>query len=172
MVKIKSLDIVIDRAICQMFLVDDVSALFQLKHEKQMKEHIKQNFACVQHEMKNCLVFILQFVDLLISGCTVQQLNLLENVKQATKLLLFTVSDWLDNTQLENASFQPYFSSFKIVEAVEEITSLVKASLDSKRLKLNVVGVLELPSMLNTDRSRFQQVLLNLLTNAIKYAPI
>ena len=57
------------------------------------------------------------------------------------------------------------------MKAVNEILYLVKPTLDKKKLKFNVAGIFELPSMLNTDRSRFQQVLMNLLTNDAKLSP-
>ena len=121
--------------------------------------------------MKNCVTFILTFADLLLRDCSEFQLQFLEPLKEAAKLLMFTMSDWLDNTKLENNAFIPTFTDFKIVEAIQEITKMCRMMLGRKNVELKCFGLEGLAITLRTDRQRFQQVLLNLITNASKYAP-
>jgi len=170
-VQIKLQKIVFESVLCDLFMIDDVSALFDLKHERQMSKDIKDCFACVQHEMKNCVTFILTFTDLLLLDCSEYQLKFLEPLKEAARLLMFTMSDWLDNTKMENSAFLPSLSTFKIVEAIQEITRMCHTMLGSKNVELRCIGLENMALVLRTDRQRFQQVLLNLITNATKYAP-
>jgi signal transduction histidine kinase len=97
-VQVKLQQIVFEGQLCELIMLEDVSTLFELIKEKQIKAEIKESFACIQHEMKNCVTFILTFTDLLLRDCLDSQLQFLEPLKEAAKLLMFTMSDWLDNT--------------------------------------------------------------------------
>lgn len=154
-----------------MLWIHDVTARVQLQQEKQIKDDIKDCFQCVQHEMKNCLTFIATFAKMLLEDCSPHQAKFLVAIKDATKLLMFTISDWLDNTKLQNDAFVPSLGPFKIVEAVSEITNLYSVQLKDKQIQLRCTGLESLPKRLLSDRMRFQQVLLNFISNAVKYSP-
>lgn len=135
-VQVKLQQIVFEGQLCELIMLEDVSTLFELTKEKQIKAEMKESFACIQHEMKNCVTFILTFADLLLRDCLDSQLQFLEPLKEAAKLLMFTMSDWLDNTQLENNAFIPTLSNFKIVEAIQEITKMCSTMLGNKNVEL------------------------------------
>lgn len=121
--------------------------------------------------MKNSVAFILTFADFLIKEASQQQLNFLLPLKGAARMLMFQLGDWLDNTKLDANSFIPNLSAFRVEEAVTEVLQMCRINLTDRKIELCTYGLENLPSMLKTDRSRFQQVLLNLVTNASKYSP-
>ena len=85
-------------------------------------------------------------------------------------MVLLHANDFLDQTLIERGVFVPCFIEGSIYEAIEETTSIVKMGLKSRLLVIeyNKKQLKRLPKI-KFDKRRFQQVLLNLLSNATKY---
>lgn len=86
-------------------------------------------------------------------------------------MMMFTVMDWLDNSKLDNRMFQKQETVCEMVETINEIAIAVSLIMTNKKIKLNIIGLEKIQIQLRGDKQRFQQVLLNLLTNAVKYSP-
>jgi two-component system, sensor histidine kinase and response regulator len=87
-------------------------------------------------------------------------------VSETTRLARL-VGDLAETTQVMTGRFRIRLGSYDIVEVIQEQVELARARAESRTIRLDAPRSL----MLVCDRDRLAQVVANLLTNAIKYAP-
>jgi signal transduction histidine kinase len=87
-------------------------------------------------------------------------------MQEETDRLIHLTSDYLDLARLESGRAHLDFSPFELQKLVEESIQIVETQAGSRGISItcDVEGF-----VLNADRGKVKQVLLNLLTNAIKY---
>ena len=91
-------------------------------------------------------------------------------MKLTSQLLLLHCYDFLDKRVIEHGVFTPYWQECDLIQVVTETYELAQSTLEAKQLTIllsfeNIKSDLKL----TLDIRRLQQVLLNLLTNAIKF---
>ncbi len=72
-------------------------------------------------------------------------------------------------SRLENNKFSIYREFFDIRQAVENVCSIMKFTLEQKGIKLIMNINKDVPQKIHTDLKRYKQVLFNLLGNASKF---
>ncbi|MBN1327301.1 MAG: ATP-binding protein [Candidatus Cloacimonetes bacterium] len=93
-----------------------------------------------------------------------KQLNI---VKQSSRHLLDLINDILDISKIEAGRVELNPESFLLEEVTTEVTNIMRPKADEKNLQL-----INNPSdeiIVQTDRRRLKQVILNLVSNAIKF---
>ena len=136
-------------------------------------DKIKSAFlATMSHELRTPLNSIIGFTGILLQGLTgpltPEQMKQLGMVRNSARHLLELINDILDLSKIEAGQLEIHAEPFPLGDPIEQVAALVKPLADRKGLVLNV----DLPSDLGkivTDRRRLQQILLNLLTNGIKF---
>lgn len=91
------------------------------------------------------------------------------NIQVASKMLLNLVNDILDLSQVEMKKMEIIPVAYNTKEMVEELVDMIQIRMKEKELDLYVELDQNLPSVLVGDEKRIKQVLLNILTNAVKY---
>ena len=127
-------------------------------------------FASAAHEFRNPLNAISASLDLLEPLIDHAQGNrFFKTAKNCSDLMLFLVRDILDYSQLESKSMILNFSSQNIRTLVDECIRVLKFKADIKGIKILVENFENIPDEFNTDGNRLKQILINLISNAIKY---
>ncbi len=126
----------------------------------------------LSHEIRTPLNAIVGFNDLLNGSANLElepeeRADLLNNIYRNTELLLTLVNDVLDLSTLQSGNY-------KITPSPTNIQELCKLTLTNMASKVSKGVALELEAspqnlIVNTDASRLQQILTNLLGNACKY---
>ena len=91
------------------------------------------------------------------------------NVKAAGNVLLSLVNDILDFSKIESGKMELVNDSFSTEDMIISLVSEVAARAKSKNIEVRVSVDENLPVKLMGDKMRLHQVILNLLTNAVKY---
>lgn len=135
---------------------------------------LKDEFlAMVTHELKTPLVPIKGYVDMLLSehvgSLNAAQRQKLEVVKNSTQNLLKIVYDLLEVQKIE-------LGQLKLTKEMHDLSKIIKESIEKMKADINRYGITittDLCENLNClcDSMRTEQVLTNLLTNAIKFSP-
>lgn len=131
----------------------------------------KENFlANMSHEIRTPMNAVVGFAEQL------SQTNLSDNQKDQVSMiqksahhLIYIINDVLDFTKLQNGKLRLEKIPFNPIEIAQEIESYEKLRAEQKGVRLKLKIENELPNYLLGDPFRLRQVLLNLVSNAIKF---
>jgi signal transduction histidine kinase len=141
---------------------------------EEANRHKNQFLANVSHELKTPLNAILGFADILESELhgpvTTRQREYLRRMAQAGQHLLAMISDLIDVAKMDLGALALTDQEFAPGDLLREVGELLAPQVAAKRHRLTLTAPPDLPPMYS-DRHRVQQILVNLLANAIKFTP-
>lgn len=130
-----------------------------------------QFLATISHELRNPLQAILGSVELGAKTTTEpQSLEHLETISTAARTLLTLLNDLLDLARIEAGKLAIVNAPLDPVRLTQRTLAMVKPQASALGLQLNC-QYHNPPAICSGDEIRIQQVLLNLLTNALKFSP-
>lgn len=128
----------------------------------------------VSHEFRTPLTSILAFTEMLQRGAggrlTPEQRGYLADVAESGQRLLGMVNNLLDFSRLEAGRIRLFTEAIDVADALGHAVQTVRPLAAEKAIRLEVRPAPDLPLVL-ADPLRVEQVLLNLLGNAIKFTP-
>lgn len=151
--------------------IQDISALTQAKQDAERATEAKSRFiANLSHEIRTPLNGVTGLIDMVIQqGLTTQQQQHALQAKTAAQSLLTMLNRMLDFARSENNQAQLNLVNFELVALLDSCESLLIGLCQQKGLAFNIeVDPLIAPHLVG-DYIRLQQVLGNLLTNAVKF---
>lgn len=96
-------------------------------------------------------------------------INYAFDIKNATESLLGLINDLLDMSKIESGKMNLVEMEYDVVDLLRSITSMIRVRSDEKDLYFDVDIDETLPVRLYGDSGKIKQIVLNLLTNAVKY---
>ncbi len=127
--------------------------------------------ANMSHEIRTPLNAIVGLSDLLVrtTKLTDEQKEFGTIINDSADVLLNLVNDILDYSKIEAGKLELEVTEFDIIELIEGIADLVAQRARSKQLSLVTFIDPTVPRILRGDPGRIRQVLLNFLSNSIKF---
>lgn len=151
----------------------DITARKQAERETQLAIRNRDQFlAMLSHELRNPLGAVLNAVQVLDrDGCDRERLSATVRVvrRQAEQMALL-LDDLLDVTRVTQNKIVLRRQACSLADVVSAAVDTVRPLLTEREQRLEVSGLDAAPSV-DGDPHRLQQVLINLLKNAIKYSP-
>ncbi|HKP04638.1 MAG TPA: PAS domain S-box protein [Chthoniobacterales bacterium] len=150
------------------------AALREAKNEADRANHAKSEFLSrMSHELRTPLNAILGFGQLLErQNPTVQQRARVEHITSAGRHLLNLINEVLDISRIEAGHLQLSVEPVSVTDVLEETLALMRPLAAAREMEISVDPHLDKELHVGADRQRLKQVLLNLLTNAVKYTPV
>jgi signal transduction histidine kinase len=146
-------------------------ALTELKHLDRAKADFLN---VISHELRTPLNFIMGFSSFLedegAGALNGQQHHYLQRILEGSERLLELVNNLLDYARMEAGNFRVEPSAIGLESLMSAISADLQPLADKKVLVLDWQAAPQLPMVL-ADRARIEQVLLNLVGNAIKFTP-
>lgn len=143
----------------------------ELMHVDQLKSDF---LATMSHELRTPLTSIVGYSDMILCGLvgeiTEPQKNLLRGVLNSSETLLNLINDLLDLTKIEAGKMDLSLEPVELLDTVTASLNLVEPRAREKRIRLSTFVPPQLPPLL-ADRAKLEQILTNLLANAVKFTP-
>ena len=142
---------------------------FALERANRLKSEFLAN---VSHELRTPMNAIIGYSKLMLDGLdgelNSQQESDLQRVTTAADNLLGLINGLLDLSKIEAGRMEINLEELDVRPIIEDVVALVRPQSDAKELEVRANIPVELPLIL-ADRARFRQVLVNLMSNAVKF---
>ncbi|MCA9704227.1 MAG: response regulator [Myxococcales bacterium] len=127
-------------------------------------------FANMSHDLRTPMAGILGIVELMQdTPLTEEQAGFLATIRASNQTLLSLLDDVIDFTRIEEGKLPIAAVTVPLGETLRRPADLLRVTAERKELGLNVELDPELPRYAELDPARVQQILLNLLGNAVKF---
>lgn len=147
--------------------------LEQARQRAEVADRMKSAFlATMSHELRTPLNSILGFTGILLQELAGplndEQKKQLGMVRGSARHLLDLITDVLDISKIEAGEMEMRVAPFDVRASVERVAASVTPLAEKKGLHLSVV-LPDGPGTISSDRRRFEQIVLNLVNNALKF---
>jgi signal transduction histidine kinase/CheY-like chemotaxis protein len=124
----------------------------------------------MSHEIRTPLNGVIGMADIL-GGTTLDedQQRYLLTIQNSSELLLSLVNDVLDFSQINSGRIELDYTEFDLLALAHETLDMLRVMAEARHNQLNLQYSLPPGLVITSDRLRLQQLLTNLLTNAIKF---
>jgi PAS domain S-box-containing protein len=163
--------------------VQEATAELAQQNELLRRQHIEleqasalktQFLANISHEFRTPLNAILGYTHMLLHGVTGAvtdpQRKSLTRIDSNSRHLLALINDILDITRIEAGRMPLNVSRFKVSDLVGEVMAELEPIIRRSNLAVTAKMKSTLP-VVKTDRQKVKQIVLNLLSNALKFTP-
>ncbi|HNW73944.1 MAG TPA: PAS domain-containing protein [Bacteroidales bacterium] len=151
--------------------IADAFALQKATEEAQAASVAKTRFlANMSHEIRTPLNAILGMIRLLRdSKLDGAQLKLIDTIRISSSNLLSIINDILDFSKIESGQFNILISDFNLTDLVRKVYDANEYRAEEKGIQLSLKTDQNIPDWVKGDPGRLQQILNNLVSNAIKF---
>ncbi len=153
-------------------LIGAVEVFRDISQEKELEEFRRELVSIISHELRSPLASLAAYTETLLredmSFDEPTRRQLLSVIRFETDRLTRLVDNLNDYTQLENGEVRLHVEAISIMELIARTTSYLQAQTKIHNFSIEVQR--GLPDI-EADPDRLEQVLVNLLSNAMKYSP-
>ena len=136
--------------------------------------HKSEFLANMSHELRTPLNAIIGFSEVILGGMAGpvadNQREFIGDIRESGRHLLSLINDILDLSKIEAGRMELHLGTFDVAMAIDNAMVLVRGRADRQgvRLETSLGGNV---AQCEGDERKFKQILLNLLTNAVKFTP-
>ena len=143
----------------------------QAKKKAENAVKVKQQFLSnMSHEIRTPMNAIIGFTKVILkTNLTEKQKEYLTAIKTSGDTLIVLINDILDLAKIEAGKMNFEFIPFKIASSLSTMLHLFEPKIEEKNLKLIKIYDEKIPEVLVGDSVRLNQIILNLVSNAVKF---
>ncbi|MEH1855997.1 MAG: ATP-binding protein [Nostoc sp.] len=139
--------------------------------ERKQAELAKQEFlAMISHEVQTPIASVTGMASLLLyTELTAEQKDFVETIYTSGNSLLKIINDFLDFSEIQSGHLELEEEPFALRNCIHEALYMLAPTAREKGLKLTFLDTPEFPTTIVGDITRLRQILINLISNAIKF---
>lgn len=126
--------------------------------------------AGMSHEIRTPINAVLGMNEMILREADDQEiLSYASDIDQAGHTLLSLINDILDVSKIEEGRMEILPTEYELSSVIGDLVNMIRERAEKKHLELKVDVDGSIPHLLYGDEIRIKQIILNLLTNAVKY---
>jgi PAS domain S-box-containing protein len=152
-------------------LCHDVTEVFSAKEQAEQASRIKSSFlANMSHEIRTPMNAIIGMAELALrEEIPPSVFEMIMSIKNAGNNLLSIINDILDFSKIESGKMDLVESEYLFSSVIQDVVGIIRTRLTEKPIEFFVFVDNKIPNRLIGDEVRIRQILLNLMSNAVKY---
>ncbi len=128
-------------------------------------------FAMMNHELRNALTGVYGWAERLVRKRTPDTTaQAAQEVYEGAERTIVLLNNFLDLSRLDAGKVQPVWREISLEAALQRAVTVVNPAAEAKGIRV-IVSAATAPEEFRTDPVRFQQILVNLLVNAVRHGP-
>ncbi|KAA0766866.1 HAMP domain-containing sensor histidine kinase [Bacillus sp. SH5-2] len=140
-----------------------------IERERQLEKTRKEFISGVSHELKTPLSVIRSFAEGIKDGVSKDTTYYTDVILEETENMNRLIVEMLELAKLESGTYKLEMTTFSIGELIQQVYTKLLFSMEEKHLQVDVD--VNSSIYVKANRSRIEQVVVNLLSNAIRYTP-
>lgn len=140
-----------------------------IERERQLEKTRKEFISGVSHELKTPLSVIRSFAEGIKDGVSKDTTYYTDVILEETENMNRLIVEMLELAKLESGTYKLDMTTFSIGELIQQVYTKLLFSMEEKHLQVNID--VDSSIFVKANRSRIEQVVVNLLSNAIRYTP-
>ena len=142
-----------------------------MKIKAEQANAAKTNFlASMSHEIRTPMNAIIGLSESMLNSNIPDEFREdVKNINEAGSILLEIVNNILDITKVEEGKTTLNNKPYSLADTIAKLSHMVEISLIDRPIKFNVQVVGNIPNTLMGDEVKLYQILMNILSNAVKY---
>ncbi len=151
--------------------LDDLQTEARQAENAEEANRAKTEFlANMSHEIRTPINSILGMNEIIIRETEQEEIaEYAEDIKSAGETLLFLINDILDFSKIESGRIDLYEREYESASLIYDLNNMISVRARNKKLEYVSHISQNIPAVLRGDKNRVQQIIINLLTNAVKY---
>ncbi|MBD2179092.1 PAS domain-containing protein [Pseudanabaena sp. FACHB-1998] len=126
--------------------------------------------AVMSHELRTPMNAVIGMTDILLNTpLSPSQQQYVSTIRQGGDILLSVINNILDFSRIESGRFELEEHTFSLQQCVEEVVNLMTSRITEKSIELVALINQNLPTQFMGDYNRLRQILVNLVSNAVKF---
>lgn len=155
-------------------IVDDVTEIEKQRIKLEELNRLKNEFLGIAaHDLRNPIAIVKMYSDFLLQqgaeNLSAQQIEFLKKINKNSEFMLNLLEDLLDVSKIEAGKLELKLTPGDYVTFVKNNIEPNRALASQKGIQINMTAVTPLPDII-FDKDKMEQVLNNLISNAIKYS--
>ncbi|MDR0304964.1 MAG: response regulator [Chitinispirillales bacterium] len=156
-----------------MLIFYDISELVKEKEKVLGASEAKSLFlANMSHEIRTPINAITGMTQIAMDSDNIERKNYcLKKIKESSEHLIGLINDVLDMSKIEAGKLKMSNSEFCFEEMLSGVVSIISFKILEKKQKFFLDIGKDVPFIIKSDKQRLEQVMINILSNAIKFTP-
>ena len=166
----KIIKVLFEESICVMIILNETTNIFRISELMSLNNYKNQLLASVSHDLRTPLNGINGMLEISIEKTTdLEVLSHLNMAKTSTKFLNFLINDILDFSLMSFKQMRLKLEKIDFFSILQEMQNLFEYQARSKKIELKISCMCASFQEIFSDSRRICQILLNLLSNALKF---